>query len=64
MDVTEAIEAVSGYTHRDPPSDREMARFRRMAQNADDPLVRTVLRSSLSDLETLREIDAALAAQR
>ncbi|WP_255198575.1 hypothetical protein [Halorarius litoreus] len=62
MDLEEALDAVGGYTHRNPPTDREMTRLRRLAAEADDPRVRTVLRSSLRDLETLREIDAALAA--
>lgn len=62
MDVCDAVEEVAGYTHRKPPSDEEMARLRRLAREADDPHVRAILSDSLSDLQTLREIDAALAA--
>lgn len=61
MDVSDAVDVVGGYTHREPPSDREMARLRRLAREADDPRVQAVIRSSIPDLEALREIDAELA---
>lgn len=62
MDLHDAVEEVTGYTHRDPPSEQEMARLRRLASEAEDPRVRALVSDSLSDLETLREIDAKLTA--
>lgn len=62
MNVSDAVEEVTGYTHREPPTEQEMARLRRLAREADDPRVRALLRSSLADLETLREIGAQLTS--
>lgn len=62
MDVRDAVDEVGGYTHRNPPTEEEMARLRRLAHDAEDPWARVVLTSSLSDLETLREIESMLTA--
>lgn len=64
VDALTILTTVDDYSHRNPPSDADMARLRRLATDAADPLVRSVVAESLADLETLREIDSALAAVR